>query len=99
MKMNLDEMQKAAGEASTLMAALSHSTRLMILCLLVDGEKSVGALAQALELRQANVSQQLSLLRKDGLVETRREGQTIYYSLQGSQARQVIELLYGLYCS
>ena len=81
------------------MRALASENRLMLLCQLVEGEKSVGALAEALDLRQSTVSQQLALLRKDGLVTTRREAQTIYYSLAGNDARQVIEVLYGLYCA
>lgn len=80
------------------MKALSSETRLMLLCQLNDGEKSVSELASTLELRASSVSQQLSLLRKDGLVETRRDGQTIYYSLCGIEALNVIGTLYDLYC-
>ncbi len=92
-------MQQAARRASELMKALSNENRLMILCQLADGEKSVGQLADALGLRQAAASQQLSLLRKDGLVTPRREAQTIYYDLHGIAARRVIELLYEIYCA
>ncbi len=91
-------MKKSAARASTLMKALSSETRLMLLCQMNDGEKSVNELAQTLEMRPSSVSQQLALLRKDGLVETRREGQTIYYSLCGNEARNVIGTLYDLYC-
>lgn len=80
------------------MRALANETRLMLLCQLVPGERPVGALAEALQLRSSTVSQQLALLRKDGLVETRREAQTIYYRLAGDEARRVIEVLYDLYC-
>ena len=92
-------MQQAARQASELMKALSNENRLMILCQLADGEKFVGELAVALGLRQAAVSQQLALLRKDGLVAPRRQAQTIYYDLNGTTARRVIELLYEIYCA
>ena len=97
--MNIQDMQQAARRASELMKALSNENRLMILCQLVDGEKAVGQLAAALGLRQAAVSQQLALLRKDGLVTPRRAAQTIYYGLDGTAARRVIELLYDIYCA
>jgi len=80
------------------MRALSHEKRLRLLCQLVAGEKSVGELCAALGISQTNASQQLALLRKDGLVQTRRAGQTIYYSLAGHEARRIIEVLYELYC-
>ena len=92
-------MRKAAGRASDLMKALSSENRLMIVCQLAEGEKSVGDLADHLGLRQAAVSQQLALLRKDGLVSPRREAQTIYYSLAATEARRVITLLYEMYCA
>ncbi len=98
MKMNIDDMKQAATKAATLMQALSNQNRLLLLCALVDGEKSVGALADMLDLRQTSVAQQLALLRKDGFVKTRREGQTIYYSLDGEEAAQIIEILNNLYC-
>lgn len=93
------DMQRAAADASRLMKSLSSENRLMILCQLAEGEKSVGELAALLALRQAAVSQQLALLRKDGLVAARRDGQTIHYSLCGAAARRVIGLLYELYCT
>ncbi|WP_138379056.1 ArsR/SmtB family transcription factor [Luteithermobacter gelatinilyticus] len=96
--MKIEKIQNSAEKAADLMRSLSHEKRLMLLCQLVEGEKSVGALATALGITQANASQQLALLRKDGLVQTRREGQTIYYSLAGHEARRVIEVLYELYC-
>lgn len=96
--MNIQDMKKSAGRASTLMKALSSETRLMLLCQMNDGEKSVNELAQALQLRPSSVSQQLALLRKDALVDTRRDGQTIYYSLSGEEAQSVIGTLYNLYC-
>lgn len=92
-------MQNASRKAAGLMRALASENRLLLLCQLVEGERSVGALADALSLRPSTVSQQLAVLRKDGLVATRRDAQTIYYSLAGDDARRVIEVLYGLYCA
>ncbi len=70
----------------------------MILCHLGTGEKSVGELEKLLAIRQAAVSQMLARLRDEGLVKTRREGKTIYYSLKGEETSQVIDLLYRLFC-
>lgn len=91
-------MKDAASRASILMKALSNETRLMLLCQMGEGEVSVTELAQTLEMRPASISQQLALLRKDQLVTTRREGQTIYYSLDGDEAKNIINVLYELYC-
>ncbi len=91
-------MKLSAARASVLMKALSSETRLLLLCQMVDGEISVSKLADLLEMRPASVSQQLALLRKDALVKTRREGQTIYYSLEGEEAQKIISVLYQLYC-
>ena len=96
--MNINQMKDAASRASILMKALSNETRLMLLCQMGEGEVSVTELAQTLEMRPASISQQLALLRKDQLVTTRREGQTIYYSLDGDEAKNIINVLYELYC-
>ena len=96
--MNKIRMTEAADQATNLLKALSGRSRLMILCQLVDGEQTVGELADALEMRQAAVSQQLALLRKDGLVSARREARTMHYSLAGEEARRIIEVLYELFC-
>ncbi len=96
--MNIDEMRKSAERVSGLLKAMSHERRLMILCQLVDGEKSVGEIARSLEMRDAAASQQLALLRKDGLVETRRDGQTVFYSVIRTDVRQLIEFLYMQFC-
>lgn len=93
-----EDMSDHARAAADLLKALAHETRLMILCLLVDGEKSVGELEQLTQLRQPSVSQQLARLRFDGLVTAKREGRTIYYSLGSEEARRVVTLLYELYC-
>lgn len=95
---DLSDLQSSAGNAAELLKTLSHSGRLMILCNLADGEKSVGELEEVLDTRQAAVSQQLARLRKDNLVSFRRDGKTVYYSLSDRRARQVIQLLYELYC-
>jgi ArsR family transcriptional regulator, virulence genes transcriptional regulator len=97
--MDMEEMQKNAKHASALLAAMANEKRLMILCQLVDGERSVTALAEALGTRQSTVSQHLALLRKEGFVESRREGQTQYYSLAADEARTLLETLYSLYCA
>lgn len=91
-------LQTSARAAADLMKALSSENRLLLLCLLAEGEKTVGELADSLDLRQAAVSQQLTLLRKDGLVAARRDGRTMHYRLTGREARAVIEVLHRLYC-
>lgn len=98
--MNVDTtlMATAAGKASDLMKSLANPHRLLIVCQLIEGERSVGELADFLEIRVTTASQHLALLRKDGIVAPRRDGQTIWYSIQSDAARQVLETLYGLYC-
>lgn len=98
MKMKPDVMEAAADQASELLKALANRHRLLILCQLVDGERSVGDLADFLKARDSNVSQHLSLLRRDGLVRARREAQTIYYSIASDPARKVLETLFSIYC-
>ena len=97
--MNLTQMRETAPKVSDLMKVLSNEHRLMILCQLAEGEKSVGELAGLLDLRQAALSQQLALLRKDGLVATRREAQTIYYSLVREDIQRLMGFLYETYCA
>ena len=92
-------MERSAGEAADFLRSLANEKRLMIVCNLVSGEKSVGELCDAIGARQSTVSQQLALLRREGIVETRREAQTIYYSLANDGARQVVELLHGMFCA
>ena len=91
-------MEATAEKVSDLMKVLSNKNRLMGLCQLVEGEESVRALAELIGVREQAMSQQLSLLRKDGLVKTRRDGQTIYYSLARSDIRPLMEFLYQTYC-
>lgn len=94
-----DDLAARACEAAAYLKTLAHEGRLMILCHLGAGEKSVGELEQLLSIRQAAVSQMLARLREEGLVATRRDGKTIYYSLSDNNTEQVIELLYSLFCS
>ncbi len=96
--MNVRDLERSAAEAASLMRSLASEKRLTILCQLAEGEKSVGELCRALGLSQPNASQQLAVLRSEGLVQTRRDAQTIFYSLQGEAARRVIEVLHDLYC-
>lgn len=98
MNINSNEMIAAAGSASDLLKSLANQHRLLIVCQLIDGERSVGELAEFLGIRDTTVSQHLALLRKDGIVTTRREGQTIWYSILSQPARQVLETLYRVYC-
>jgi len=95
----MDRMVTNATNASNFLKAISHEGRLMILCHLVSGEKSVTELEDLLSARQAAVSQQLSRLRLEGLVVPRREGKTIYYRLADDKPRRVLELVYELFCA
>lgn len=91
-------LAEQARRASDLLKALSHESRLLILCLLVEGEKSVSELESLMAMPQAAVSQQLARLRFDRLVTTRREGRVIYYSIASEEAARVIETLYDIFC-
>ena len=94
----LDRIVDKATAASAFLKAISHEGRLMILCHLVTGEKSVTELESLLSARQAAVSQQLSRLRLEGLVVPRREGKTIYYRLADDRPRKMLECVYDLFC-
>lgn len=94
----LDRMVDNATTASNFLKAISHEGRLMILCHLVSGEKSVTELEELLSARQAAVSQQLSRLRLEGLVVPRREGKAIYYRLADDRPRRILEVVYDLFC-
>lgn len=91
-------MQLHAADAAGLMKALGNESRLMILCLLAEGERSVSELNAIVPLSQSALSQQLARLRQQGLVDTRRESQTIYYSLNAGPTDRVINLLHDIYC-
>ena len=92
-------MLSAADEASALLKALSNRHRLIIVCQLTEQERSVGELAELLKIRDSTVSQHLALLRRDGLVTARRDGQTIWYSIGSPQARELVRTLYRVYCA
>ena len=92
------DMATRASDAAAYLKTLAHEGRLMILCHLGAGEKSVGELENLLSIRQAAVSQMLARLRDEGLVNTRRDGKTIFYSLADTNTEQVIDLLYSLFC-
>ncbi len=94
-----DDMADRAAEAAAFLKTLAHEGRLMILCHLGTGEKSVGALETLLSMRQAAVSQMLARLRDEGLVQTRREGKTIYYALKNQHTEEIIALLHRQFCS
>ncbi|WP_370303272.1 ArsR/SmtB family transcription factor [Pseudooceanicola sp.] len=96
---DVDRMLGKATDAANFLKAISHEGRLMILCHLVSGEKSVTELETLLSVRQAAVSQQLSRLRLDGLVAPRREGKAIYYRLADDRARRILEVVYELFCT
>lgn len=91
-------MTVASDAASALLKTLGHRHRLLLLCLLVERERPVGELAASLGLRESSVSQHLALLRRDGVVRGRREGQTIWYSIASEPARRVLETIHGYYC-
>jgi DNA-binding transcriptional ArsR family regulator len=92
-------MQLAANDASELLKALSNRHRLLILCQLIDGEKSVGQLADLLGVRDSTASQHLALLRRDRIISGRRDGQTIWYRIASQPARDIMQVLYAAYCA
>ena len=98
MNIQTEKMSQAADDAVGLLQSLGNKSRLMIMCQLIDGEKSVGQLAELLDARESTISQHLALLRKDRLVTTRRQAQTIYYSVASDPARRLLEILYEIYC-
>ena len=98
MKFDLSTMSASADRAAEFLKSLGHRHRLLILCQLMDGERSVGDLTSFLGIRDSTVSQHLALLRRDGLVRTRRDGQTIWYSICSDPAREVLEALYRGFC-
>ena len=97
-KPSLAAMQAHACEASSLMKAMGNEQRLLILCLLVEGELSVGELQAEIELSQSALSQHLAVLREAGFVETRREAQTVFYSLPNGPVKKVMQTLHEIYC-
>lgn len=96
--MDVDKLQACARKASSLLKAMSNEHRLLILCQLVNGEKSVGELVRLVGLSQSALSQHLARLRRDHVVKTRREAQTIYYSVASREALAMLQGVYELYC-
>lgn len=96
--MDSTELQPLAREASGLLKTLGNEHRLLILCTLLEGERSVGDLVEKIGLSQSALSQHLARLRRDGLVQTRRVSQTIYYSMSGAEAPAVLATLHRIYC-
>jgi ArsR family transcriptional regulator, virulence genes transcriptional regulator len=93
-----EAMREHAGEASRLLKALSNGSRLMVLCSLAQGELTVGQINARVPLSQSALSQHLAVLRRDGLVHTRRSAQTIYYRLADGPAGRIIETLHQIFC-
>ena len=99
MKFDTHALKASADDACALLKALANPHRLMLVCSLIDGEQSVGVPAEILGVSKTLASQHLGLLRRDGVVSTRRDGQTIYYGLRSGRARAVIETLSNLFCA
>lgn len=97
-RLNAAAMRKNAAKAAQLLKTLANESRLLIMCVLAEGELSVGDLNKRIELSPSALSQHLAVLREQGLVQTRREAQTIYYALSQSHAIPLIELLHDIYC-
>ncbi|WP_105902168.1 ArsR/SmtB family transcription factor [Vibrio gangliei] len=96
--MNLKQMENNLSQAVILLKAMANENRLQILCILHENELSVGQLCEKLPLSQSALSQHLAWLRRDGLVSTRKQSQTVYYSLQSDEVKVLIEQLHHLYC-
>ena len=97
--MNLEKLQSKASEAEALLKAMANQARLMILCELLDGERTVTELHQAMGLAMSAVSQHLAKLREEGIVANRRESQTIYYSLSSEAVEKMLAVLYDIFCA
>lgn len=98
MPLNIASMRKAATQATGVLRSLANEDRLLLLCQLSQGEKSVGELEELLDLHQPSLSQQLGVLRSEGLVQTRRDGKRIYYSIANPEVLTLLNTLYALYC-
>ena len=97
--LDMSEMRAAAGEAAGMLRLLAHEDRMLLLCQLSQAEYCVSELEEQLDLRQPSLSQQLGVLRREGLVQTRREGKHIYYRIADGRALRLLQVLYELYCS
>ncbi len=99
MKIDARHMLANATDASDLLKALANRHRLLLVCQMVEGERSVGDLAATLGIRDSTVSQHLALLRRDGIVTPRRDGQVIYYAITNPVARRLMDVLYEAFCA
>lgn len=97
-KIDIEAMQEQASKATSLLSAMCNEKRLMILCQLIDGERSVNELVDLVGAAQSTVSQHLGLLRRQHLIAARHDGQTHFYSLAGDEAREILATLQALYC-
>lgn len=96
--MNIEALQHSATKASSLLKVMSNQSRLLILCQLAEGEKTVGQLEELVDIGQSALSQHLAILRRENLVQTRRSAQSIYYSLASDETRAIMQTLYDIYC-
>ncbi|MGY3041411.1 DNA-binding transcriptional ArsR family regulator [Rhodanobacter sp. TND4EL1] len=94
----MDEMQAHAAEAASLLKVLAHENRLLVMCHLARGELSVSEINERIALSQSSLSQHLGVLRREGVVVTRRQGQSIFYRLADTGASQIMAVLHDLYC-
>ena len=94
----ISAMREAADSACALLKAIGNRDRLLLLCQMIDGEKAVGELEALLDIRQPTLSQQLGVLRAEGVVETRRDGKRIYYRMASREAETLLHTLYGMFC-
>jgi DNA-binding transcriptional ArsR family regulator len=97
--MTIDDMKANARRATAFLKSIGHEQRLLVLCQLARQELSVGGLAAALDLRQPAVSQHLARLRAEGIITARRDGTTVYYSVQQTEVLPIIDALYSVFCA
>lgn len=97
-KMSIERMNAAAGEATAVLRALANESRLLLLCQLSNGELCVSDLEKRLDIHQPTLSQQLGVLRNEGLVTTRREGKNIFYSISDERVLKVLRTMYEVFC-
>ena len=98
LQLHTGALRRAAGRATSLLRVLANEDRLLLLCQLAQGEKCVGELEDLLDIRQPTLSQQLGVLRTEGVVNTRRDGKRIFYSIADQQLLQMLAALYSIYC-
>ena len=96
--LDMTEMRAAAGQATALLRVMANEDRLLLLCQLSQGERCVSELEELLDIRQPTLSQQLGVLRNEGVVSTRREGKHIHYSVSDARVLQLLQHMYGIFC-